>query len=91
MAMDIDRPVATAPGKRLDDESGKMDVDDWMTPPHPTRERGRPSQPGRGLTPEEESLPDADDEFDDTLPADLWFRARIGLTCGSSELRRLNL
>ncbi len=27
------------------------------------------------LTPEEESLPDADDEFDDTLPSDLWFRS----------------
>ncbi len=29
---------------------------------------------GHGLTPEEESLPDAEDEYDDTLPADLWFR-----------------
>lgn len=30
---------------------------------------------GWRLTPEEESLPDADDEFDDTLPSDLWFRS----------------
>ena len=31
------------------------------------------------LTPEEESLPDGDDdEFDDTLPADLWFRSGGG-------------
>lgn len=36
--------------------------------------RAHPARAGR-LTPEEESLPDGDDDdFDDTLPADLWFR-----------------
>ncbi len=32
---------------------------------------------GRSLTPEEDAIgdPDDDDEIDDTLPADLWFRA----------------
>ncbi len=34
----------------------------------------RPHRPG--LTPEEESIPDGDDDdIDDSLPADLWFRA----------------
>ena len=35
---------------------------------------GRDQDRARPLTPEEESLPDADDDYDDTLPADLWFR-----------------
>ncbi len=35
---------------------------------------GRGQDATRPLTPEEESLPDADDDYDDTLPADLWFR-----------------
>ena len=31
------------------------------------------------LTPEEESIPDADDDdIDESLPADLWFRTRPG-------------
>lgn len=41
----------------------------------PTMRRGSRSMSGRRLTPEEESLPDADDDFDDTLPSDLWFRS----------------
>lgn len=38
---------------------------------HPTATRRQAARP---LTPEEESLPDADDDYDDTLPADLWYR-----------------
>ncbi len=34
---------------------------------------GRDQDGARPLTPEEESLPDAEDDYDDTLPADLWF------------------
>ena len=46
-------------------------MDDRQSRRHPIgcgQDRARP------LTPEEESLPDADDDYDDTLPADLWFR-----------------
>lgn len=49
-------------------------MDDRLTAPVPIHSSGRRPKPGYGLTPEEESLPDADDEYDDTLPADLWFR-----------------
>lgn len=38
------------------------------------RHRGRPAD--RPLTPEEDSIPDGDDDdIDDSLPADLWFRS----------------
>lgn len=45
-----------------------------------TRALTSPNPDGRSrttsLTPEEDSLPDPDDdEVDDSLPADLWFRA----------------
>lgn len=38
--------------------------------------RPNPSDPEKGLTPEEDSIgepDDLDDEIDDLLPADLWF------------------
>ncbi len=43
----------------------------------------RSDRPGRNrgssLTPEEDSLPDPDDDdIDDSLPADLWFRSSRG-------------
>ncbi len=45
-------------------------MDDRRDQLHPT---GTRRQAVRPLTPEEEGLPDADDDYDDTLPADLWF------------------
>jgi hypothetical protein len=42
--------------------------------------RPHPPEPERRLTPEEDSIgepDDLDDEIDDLLPADLWFRFRV--------------